>query len=316
MHLLLVRHGQSANNILEAAHGCGEAFNKRRVVDPPLSALGFRQAQLLGRHLGAQLRRAKPRIRLVCSSMTRACQTIEPLASSLALSPVVHPDVHEVKGFYATSGPGNQRGPTRAALQQLFPGYDASLIPEEGQGSELCRDAFSRARRVISMLNTWASEDPSGEEIVVLVSHNDFIGLLARQLLVPSGQNEALGDEPELLFTESYWPMNNTGVSHFVLGARPPRSAYKVPTYLIYWNRSDHLTEEVRSGVQFINIGLAGAGEWARVGEGGSGVLPLFKEHETISFPHRSRPWTHVMAIAAGAAALATAAALLRSRPR
>ena len=67
MHLLLVRHGQSKNNILEASHGvamseranliapskamtlqaehgAGKDFNSKRCVDPPLSDLGKLQA--------------------------------------------------------------------------------------------------------------------------------------------------------------------------------------------------------------------------------------------------------------------------------
>lgn len=283
MHLLLVRHGQSANNVLEAAHGAGDAFNASRSVDPPLSELGECQAQLLGRHLGAQLRRSRHRARLICSSMTRACQTIEPLARTLGLAPLVHPDVYEVKGFYDTSGE-NARGPGRAAIHRRFAGYDVSLIPEEGQGAERCRDAEARAKRVIALLREWAAADPTNEGVVVLVSHNDFIVLLAKLLLVPSSHSAVpRGDEPEELFTDSYWPMNNTGVSHFVLGVRPPPGAYQVGTYLLYYNRSDHLSEATRSGVQFKNMGFGQAAEWARVGEGGSRLWPLFVERETLN---------------------------------
>ena len=55
MHLLLVRHGQSMNNVIEAEVGGGEDFLRRRSIDPPLSTLGRSQADALGLHLGAQV---------------------------------------------------------------------------------------------------------------------------------------------------------------------------------------------------------------------------------------------------------------------
>ncbi|CAK0792535.1 unnamed protein product [Prorocentrum cordatum] len=79
--------------------------------------------------------------------------------------------------------------------------------------------------------------------------------------------------------------MNNTGVTHIVLGLRPPAQAYPVNAYLLYYNRSDHLPEALRSGVQFRNMGAKGVAEWARVGEGGSGVLPLFDERKACASP-------------------------------
>ncbi|CAE7323790.1 unnamed protein product [Symbiodinium natans] len=266
MHLLLVRHGQSKNNILEAEHGAGKDFNSKRCVDPPLSDLGKLQAQLLGRRLGAQLRRSKQRVRLMCSSMTRALQTIQPLAEELQLPVTVHPDVHEVKGFYDTAGEGLAHGPGKEAIEQRFQGFDASLIPE-GQGPETIAEAAARGMRIVETLQKWA-ETSSDEDVIVLVSHNDFLGLIGRLLLFPlAGNNVAdigAATEPEQLFKESYWPMNNTGISHFVLGVRPPAGAYQVNVYMLYWNRSDHLSEHQRSGVQLKNIGFTASAEWAR----------------------------------------------------
>ena len=54
MHLILIRHGQSASNVKEAEHGEGATFRKLRVVDPPLSPLGEAQADALAAHFGAQ----------------------------------------------------------------------------------------------------------------------------------------------------------------------------------------------------------------------------------------------------------------------
>lgn len=290
MHVLLVRHGQSENNILEAAHGSGEAFYGKRSIDPPLSKLGHQQAELLGRRLGAQLKGSKHRLRLLCSSMKRAMQTVQPLASALQLPVTVHPDVHEVQGFF---GAPDARGLERIQIQEQFPGFDAALVPENGQGSETCAEAYARAKRVVQLLRTWPQN--AEEEIVVIVSHCDFIGLLGRLLLVfgsgPAGVgpgdqiNSSAEHFAEEMFCDSYWSMNNTGISHFILGARPPQGAYPVDSYLLYWNRSDHLAEHQRSGIQFKNIGFSQAAEWARVGQGGSDLDPKFHEHKVIHIP-------------------------------
>eukprot|EP00929_Paragymnodinium_shiwhaense_P097038 TRINITY_DN58812_c0_g1_i1.p1 TRINITY_DN58812_c0_g1~~TRINITY_DN58812_c0_g1_i1.p1 ORF type:complete len:342 (-),score=58.68 TRINITY_DN58812_c0_g1_i1:197-1222(-) len=291
MHLLLVRHGQSTNNEIEAEHGAGAAFNAMRVVDPSLSALGHHQAECLGELLGSQLfaRRASGRIRLFSSSMTRAMQTLSPLSQKLGITPVVLTDFFEVKGWYTSDGLA--RGPSRVDLELNFPNFDVSRVPMDGEAGELCSASLPRVKRCADTLRTWAAEEGTSEDLVIIVSHNDFIGLLARELLAPSGKAAVTAsNEPEQLFEESYWPMNNTGISHIVLGVRPPLGAYPVTAYLLYWNRSDHLKEWNRSGVQFKNIGFDGAAEWARVGQGGSQLQPCFCEDQVLHIFGQGEP--------------------------
>jgi len=312
MHVLLIRHGQSKNNILEAAHGCGKTFNSKRSIDPPLSDLGKQQAQLLGVHLGGQLHRSRHKVHLFCSSMTRAVQTLMPLARVLDLKPTVHPSLHEVNGFYDTNGQ-KVRGPDRAALKALCPEFSVDAIPEEGQGDETGAEAWQRATQVVGMLNDWAMTDRYKDQVIIIVSHNDTIALLARLLMVPSGQT-AVSDTPEGLFPESYWPMNNTGISHFILGITPKPESYLAKTWLVYWNRSDHLSEDVRSGVNFINSGTFGAAEWARVGQVGSGLMPLFSECQVIRSGTNRRSLTVCVALAGFVAGVGAAFALSKSR--
>lgn len=71
---------------------------------------------------------------------------------------------------------------------------------------------------------------------------------------------------------------------------------------LLHWNRSDHLIESLRSGIAWKNMpGCEGAAGWARHGEGGSGLPPLFTESQTVAAP--SPPgWRYAAAGAAGAA--------------
>merc|ERR1712151_1385415 len=111
---------------------------------------------------------------------------------------------------------------------------------------------------------------------------NDFLGLLAKQLLAPSTRGPSCFESNETLFTESFLSLNNTGICHIVLGVEPPKHAYQVEAYLLYWNRSDHLSEELRTGIPFVNIGVSGAAAWARVGKGGTDVAPVFSEHKVV----------------------------------
>eukprot|EP00419_Tripos_fusus_P011192 CAMPEP_0172660584 /NCGR_PEP_ID=MMETSP1074-20121228/4145_1 /TAXON_ID=2916 /ORGANISM="Ceratium fusus, Strain PA161109" /LENGTH=297 /DNA_ID=CAMNT_0013476215 /DNA_START=49 /DNA_END=942 /DNA_ORIENTATION=+ len=282
MHVILIRHGQSSNNLHEAALGMCPEYHKLRSADPALSPLGEAQAEHLARHFAPQISNAKDRVRLFCSSMTRAMQTLEPLAKSLSLNPVVHPDLYELEGFFLQDA--HAHGPKREEIMQRFAGFDASLIPEGGQEAETVEEAWLRVLRVASWLRKMAAEGQD-DDIVVIVAHNDFIGQLSKQLLVPSistPEDKKALKHSENLFSESYWPMNNTGITHIVLGVKPPEGAYKVDAYLLYWNRSDHLSEELRSGIQFKNIGFGGAAAWARVGKGGTNVSPAFSEHAVV----------------------------------
>ena len=88
--------------VIEAALGESKDFFSKRSVDPPLSALGEAQAKALGEHFGAQIEKTAQagRVSLFCSSMTRAMQTIQPLAERLGLPVQVLPDLVELWGFF------------------------------------------------------------------------------------------------------------------------------------------------------------------------------------------------------------------------
>lgn len=84
--LVLVRHGQSAPAVdgqpfaLVGGHG-----------DPPLSPLGRRQAEQVGRRLAAT-----PLAAIYVTTLQRTVQTAEPLARTVGLEPVVEADLREV----------------------------------------------------------------------------------------------------------------------------------------------------------------------------------------------------------------------------
>ena len=59
---------------------------------------------------------------------------------------------------------------------------------------------------------------------------------------------------------------------------------------LLYWNRSEHLTDELRSGIAWKNMpGASAAAEWARVGEGGSGLVGKYEEEAVVRVAALSR---------------------------
>ena len=84
-HVILIRHGQSENNVIESEFGDTTDFYARRCPDPKLSALGHQQAFLVGERLGSQLKPAAEAgcVRILCSTMMRAMQTAAPLAHRL-----------------------------------------------------------------------------------------------------------------------------------------------------------------------------------------------------------------------------------------
>lgn len=318
MHLLLVRHGQSANNVIEAELGDTPAFYQRRTVDPPLSALGERQAQALGRHLGAQLSAAarSGRVHLVCSSMRRAMQTCAPLAAALALTPDVRPDCVERCAFFSMSADGTEQipepGPTRAEVKERFPTFDTSRLDDTALPAlETASGARARADRVAAELMDCASGGDA-PELIVLVAHADFIGQLARALLMAEPPAALDGDTSQPT-GYAYWDLNNTATCHLVV-LPPGQGNHRVR--LLHWNRSDHLRERDRSGIAWRNLpGCSAAAEWARHGEGGTAKAPLFVEEDVVALCGGATRRSAIAATLAVSVAIAALAVSMKRAP-
>ena len=178
MHILLVRHGQSTNNVIEAEVGDCPDFYQRRQVDPPLSSLGEQQAAALGRHLGAQLATSatQGRVHLACSCMARAMQTVSPLSTALGVDPLVRPDCVERHGFFSEDKTGTrteQPAPTCDDVLRRFPKYDVSRLASEPRLSgsvETLAEARARAARVAAELLATA-RGTEAPELLVMVAH-------------------------------------------------------------------------------------------------------------------------------------------------
>ena len=76
LRVILVRHGQSANNALVEGEGGWAAYYARRSPDAPLTALGERQAARAGALLARMAREMPvPLVDVYCSAMSRALHT-------------------------------------------------------------------------------------------------------------------------------------------------------------------------------------------------------------------------------------------------
>lgn len=191
--VLLIRHGQSANNA---------SAENERVPDPGLTEIGGQQATATAKWLESY------RVDfLYCSPFLRALETARPIAEAKGLRPHVIAELCEQGGCYSGHEPGQKvgvPGMNRKQLEQHVPGWEIeSAIGAEGWWN---RDFESqaavelRAKRIVGwMQNTF--DKPEG--VYVLVIHADFKRRLLEQLLpVPAMAGEVLG------------PLRNAGVTH------------------------------------------------------------------------------------------------------
>jgi broad specificity phosphatase PhoE len=193
MDVLLIRHGESANNVLWA--GDRAAFYAARSDDPPLTPLGVRQAQAVADHLAATGERID---RLIASPMLRAIQTAQPIARALGLPVEIWVEVHEHGGMYVgnpETGEGfeTRSGLSRAELTELLP--DAVLPDHLGHegwwtgGHEDERVCAVRTGGVLARLVDEAGR--AADDRVAIVTHGAFAdGLLAAAAGAPPGRVE------------------------------------------------------------------------------------------------------------------------------
>ena len=241
MELFIIRHGQSANNALPDI--------RDREVDPPLTDLGKRQAQILAEHLATgathdwvtdpatgtgrpQFRKGFGITALYCSAMYRSMQTAEPVGHALGLAPQVWIDIHEEGGMYldhgGTEGRVGYPGRTRSQILAEFKNYRLPPgITEEGwwnRGYEDNAAAAGRAIRVSEKL----CEMAGSEERVAIISHGGILDALLKALL-----GQLPGEH--ILFTN-----RNTAISRLSL-------RQGAPITVRYLNWADHLAPEMLS---------------------------------------------------------------------
>jgi len=184
--VLLIRHGESTNNVLWA--GDRDAFLAERTDDPPLTPLGAEQADRLAEHLRASGERLD---RLVCSPMLRAIQTAQPVAAALGVPVEVWVEVHEHGGMYVGNphtgeGFAVRPGLSRTAIVELLP---KALLPEAVDDDGWWRagaegdDVFSA--RIGDALARLVDESSraANDDVVGVVTHGAFADALLRAAL-------------------------------------------------------------------------------------------------------------------------------------
>jgi probable phosphoglycerate mutase len=148
---LLLRHGATAHTAQRRFSGCTGA-------NPPLSAVGERQAALVA----ARLRAAGGVHAVVSSPVARARRTADVVAAALGVAVQVEDDLREIDF-------GRWEGRTGDEVQQQWPAEvaawraSAAVAPPGGE----CVDAV--AARVAGVRLRWAQSCPG--RTVVLVSH-------------------------------------------------------------------------------------------------------------------------------------------------
>ncbi|MDN6623976.1 MAG: phosphoglycerate mutase family protein [Acidipropionibacterium jensenii] len=229
MHLMLIRHGQSANNAL-AAQGA-EVFGAGRVADPALTELGARQADALAGWIGG----VDPRpTRLYCSPMRRTLQTAAPVAEALDLPLEVEDFLYErpgpTEGFGETvrAAPGSPLAElSTITARAVFPGS----VTERGWYTgevETPQQAAARAVRIAA----WVREAHAEADCVAIVAHG-AIGALILSAIICPGRQETLGGF--VAGTEPWWfDLANTSTSMVEL-----MPGDKIEVHWI--NRVDHL---------------------------------------------------------------------------
>ena len=248
MRVLLIRHGQSANNVLAESQGHDYAtYMAGRNPEPPLSEIGQRQAQLLADWLHTASLRPRPQTErsvwmaaehpidlLFVSPMLRALQTALPISRALGLKPQVWVDIHEHGGVF-TGNPDkgdvvSYPGVTRAQIAADFEHYQVVDGVHDGGwwsgGYEAMDVCYSRACRVAARLHALAEQQRYAT--IALVTHGTFLDTLLHALFVPG---ESYGERV-------HFSHLNTAVSRidFSAGRR---------LALRYLNRIDHLPPEL-----------------------------------------------------------------------
>jgi 2,3-bisphosphoglycerate-dependent phosphoglycerate mutase len=178
--ILLVRHGQSANNALP---------EPQRVPDPALTSLGRRQAEKL-----AEWFASNPPSRLYCSGFLRALETTAAIARRLRIKPLVHWELFEQGGCYSGYKRTNKApspGMGRNQIRSLFGDWEIDdRISEKGwyhgRKLESDEDAIFRAQRIAR----WIVDElvPKNGKLsepgrIAFVIHADFKMLLIEAML-------------------------------------------------------------------------------------------------------------------------------------
>lgn len=241
MKLYLIRHAESANNVLYGSPDEASA----RSPDPEITDTGHHQASALARHLanpgngsGADetIDNASYGLtHLYCSLMTRSMVTADYVARACEIKLEALPDIFERKGIYEFDGTGREiglPGPGRSYFSERFP--EVSLPPSVNHSGWWNRPAETDEQFVIRVkqsLEDVKQRHAHTDDCVGMVVHGDYINQCINELTGTQSRDEN-GDA-----RCSNWVLHNTSISCFdvIPGSHD----------VVYLNRIDHLQPEL-----------------------------------------------------------------------
>jgi 2,3-bisphosphoglycerate-dependent phosphoglycerate mutase len=225
--LLLIRHGQSTNNLLWERTGS----SRGRSADAPLTTLGRQQATALAESLARNDFGVRP-THLFTSLMTRAVQTAAPIAQALDLALMGRGDIFEFNGPIEIDERTGERTASPGAGRESLQRISSRLVlpdsaTDRGWWSGPVEDEAGCALRARDVVRDLLTEFDGADATPALVSHATFGQCLTRHLL---GIESMTG----------WIRIDNTSVSYFtgVLG----------PSVAAWLNRTTHLRVDQVSG--------------------------------------------------------------------
>jgi 2,3-bisphosphoglycerate-dependent phosphoglycerate mutase len=233
MQLLLIRHGQSINNLSFAQTGVEDS----RHPDPELTPQGLRQAEYLGQAFGDG-RLPRPDL-LMSSLMLRAVQTVAPISAALDMPVIGDSLIYEVKGVHsgvpgspagAQPHPGASATQLRAIAPRLQLPADADESGWYHSPVETPAQAWRRAQAVVDGVGASFGDT---DHLIAIVTHGWFEQYLIRAFVGwPAEPNGRL----------AAW-MDTYNTSTTLLQCPDPTSTHSVA--VCWLNRTDHLPRDM-----------------------------------------------------------------------
>ena len=244
MKLYLIRHAQSANNVIWN----GSDNSDGRNPDPEITDTGHQQASKLAQHLAHPQGETRQHpfdpvkttlfglTHIYCSLMTRSILTARYIADTCNLALHALPDIFEKNGIYEYDDNEMQiglPGPGRSYFTNRFSGLNLPAdISEKGWWNRPVETHDEFAKRVKSVVENIRSKHGDSDDCIGMVVHGDFMDQFVNELMgAPRHKHNYSSD------WVANWTFHNTSISRidFI------RDSHNV----IYLNRIDHLPAEL-----------------------------------------------------------------------